>query len=71
MTRLFIFFPLLIFFTSLNAQSFKFAHISDTHIGNATAEEDLRRTIHDINADTSIQFVILTGDITEFGSDEE
>ena len=71
MTRLFIFFPLLILFTSLNAQSFKFAHISDTHIGNATAEEDLRRTIHDINADTSIRFVILTGDITEFGSDEE
>lgn len=48
-----------------------FAHISDTHIGGSTAAEDLRRTVQEINANDSIQFVILTGDITEFGADEE
>ncbi len=54
------------------AQSqFKFAHISDTHIGNATAADDLRRTVKDINAMNDISFVIITGDITEAGSDEQ
>ncbi len=48
-----------------------FAHISDTHIGGNTAAEDLRRTVKDINENDSIQFVVITGDITEFGSDEE
>lgn len=50
---------------------FKFAHISDTHIGSNNAEEDLRRTIQNINNDSSIKFVILSGDITDFGSDAE
>ena len=53
------------------SQSFKFAFVSDTHIGNPTAREDLERTIADINADSSLHFVVITGDITEFGSDEE
>ena len=53
------------------SQSFKFAFVSDTHIGNPTAQEDLQRTIADINADSSLRFVVITGDITEFGSDEE
>ncbi len=59
--------------TAASAQSyFKFAHISDTHIGGAlTAADDLRSTVRDINADTSLRFVILTGDITEFGADPE
>ena len=52
-------------------QPFIFAHISDTHIGNQTAEEDLKRTINSINNNPSISFVVLTGDITEFGSDDE
>src|SRR5580704_9653060 len=51
---------------------FKFAHVSDTHVGGApTAVDDLRATVHDINADTSLRFVIITGDITEFGADSE
>ncbi|WP_132054444.1 outer membrane protein assembly factor BamB family protein [Pseudocnuella soli] len=53
------------------AQSFHFAHVSDTHIGNQTAAEDLRRTVADINGNDSLSFVILSGDITEFGSDDE
>lgn len=48
-------------------KSFRFAFISDTHIGspNGAAEEDLRRTVRDINAMTDVAFVVLTGDITE------
>jgi len=53
------------------AQSFQFAFVTDTHIGNPTAAEDLRRTVQDINANQNLAFVVLTGDITEFGSDEE
>ncbi|HEV7782996.1 MAG TPA: PQQ-binding-like beta-propeller repeat protein [Chitinophagaceae bacterium] len=60
---------------SLNAysQAFRFAFISDTHIGspNGGAEEDLRRTVRDINATPGIAFVVLTGDITELGTNEE
>ncbi|OSZ76918.1 metallophosphoesterase [Chitinophagaceae bacterium IBVUCB2] len=52
---------------------FRFAFISDTHIGspNGAAEEDLRRTVKDINAMDDIAFVVLTGDITELGTNEE
>ncbi len=52
-------------------KSWKFVHLSDTHIGSETGAIDLRRTVKDINADTALQFVIISGDITEFGSDEE
>ncbi len=31
----------------------------------------MRRSVEDINADTSLKFVIITGDITELGTDEE
>ena len=52
---------------------FRFVHISDTHIGspNGSAEEDLRRTVQDINAMTDVAFVIITGDITELGTDRQ
>ena len=60
---------------SANAQwnPFRFAFISDTHIGspNGGAEEDLRRTVADINQMTGIDFVVITGDITELGTDAE
>lgn len=52
-------------------QSFRFAFVSDTHIGSSNADEDLRRTVRDINADSTLQFVVLTGDITDFGADKE
>ncbi|WP_447641832.1 MULTISPECIES: outer membrane protein assembly factor BamB family protein [Chitinophagaceae] len=50
---------------------FKFAFVSDTHVGSETGAEDLRRTVADINKDTSIRFVVHTGDVTEFGADSE
>lgn len=52
-------------------QSFKFAQITDIHVGGSTGAEDLRRTVRDLNQQTNIDFVILSGDVTEFGSDEE
>lgn len=52
---------------------FRFAHISDTHIGspNGSAEEDLRRTVNDLNTQPGLAFAIITGDITELGTDEQ
>lgn len=55
----------------VEAQTLRFAFVTDTHIGNNTAAEDLRRTVNDINSNSSLQFVVLTGDITEFGADAE
>ncbi|MEO6707393.1 MAG: PQQ-binding-like beta-propeller repeat protein [Ginsengibacter sp.] len=48
-----------------------YVHLSDTHVGSTTGADDLRRTVHDINSLDDIQFVIITGDITEFGADDE
>lgn len=70
-----IVFLLILFVSTAEAQikPFRFAFISDTHIGspNGSAEEDLRRTVADINQMTDIAFVVLTGDITELGTTEE
>ncbi|ACU64062.1 outer membrane protein assembly factor BamB family protein [Chitinophaga pinensis] len=57
----------------VNAQDtlFRFALASDTHIGNKSGAEDLERTVLDINNHPDIAFVLFSGDITEFGSDEE
>ena len=68
-TLLFVSF-LLIWFGS-SAQRLRFAHVTDTHVGSLTGAEDLTKTVEDINRQTDIDFVLLTGDITEFGSDEE
>jgi len=48
-----------------------FVHLSDTHIGSGTGADDLRRTVKDINENVAIEFVVISGDITEFGSDDE
>lgn len=50
---------------------FSFALVTDTHIGSNGADIDLRRTVDDINCIDSISFVIVSGDVTEFGSDKE
>lgn len=55
----------------VHAQQLRFAHVTDIHIGASTSVEDLTRTINDINKQNDIDFAILSGDITEFGSDEE
>jgi len=50
---------------------FSFALVTDTHIGGTGADEDLIRTVSDINSIDSVAFVIVSGDVTEFGSDAE
>lgn len=51
---------------------FKFAYLSDVHIAaGLSSVADLEASIADINSQDSLDFVILAGDITEFGSDEE
>jgi len=62
---------LCLFNMAMGQQPFKFAHVTDTHVGGATGEEDLRRTVKDLNTLKDIDFVILSGDITEFGADQE
>lgn len=54
-------------------QPFKFAFLSDTHIATdpGVPVDDLKRTIEDLNAQTDLDFVVITGDITEMGTDEE
>jgi outer membrane protein assembly factor BamB/predicted phosphodiesterase len=72
MKQIFLFLISVSFFLSAAAQSpLVFVHLSDTHIGSQTAADDLRRTVKDINENTAIQFVVISGDITEFGSDNE
>ncbi len=51
--------------------SLRFAWLSDTHVGSATGEEDLRTSVQEINKLQGIQFVIVSGDVTEFGSDAQ
>lgn len=67
----FLLFFFCIFLVQAQAQNFRFAHITDTHIGGGTGTEDLIRTVNDINNQADIEFVILSGDVTEFGSENE
>ena len=53
------------------AQTFKFAHVTDTHVGGSTGALDLQLTVDDINQQSDLDFVILSGDVTEFGSNAE
>lgn len=66
-----IIFLLLFFSLNLNAQEFAFAFVTDTHIGSSTSEEDLIRTIEDINKLANLDFALITGDITEMGTNTE
>lgn len=51
--------------------SFTFALITDTHVGSPDKDEDLHRAVQDINTQKDIAFVIVSGDVTEFGSYNE
>ena len=52
-------------------QQFRFAWLTDTHVGSPTGEDDLRRSVRDINSLGDIPFVIVSGDITEMGTTAE
>jgi outer membrane protein assembly factor BamB/predicted phosphodiesterase len=57
--------------TTTQAGAFRFAWLSDTHIGSTTAAEDLRASVGDINSMTGLSFVVVSGDVTEYGSREQ
>ena len=65
---LFLVCPLVVF---AGTDSFRFAFLSDTHVGSGTGAADLRATVRDLNAMTGLSFVIISGDITEYGSREQ
>ncbi|WP_113635672.1 outer membrane protein assembly factor BamB family protein [Nubsella zeaxanthinifaciens] len=69
--KLLSFVALILLATFCSAQNFKYAFVTDTHVGTATGEEDLRRTVADINSQKDIDFVVVTGDVTEMGTNEE
>lgn len=71
MKQLIFLFLYLFLIIQAQAQTFRFAHVTDTHVGGSTGAEDLLRTVADINQQADIDFVILSGDVTEFGSEEE
>jgi len=58
-------------FSLSQLKPFTFAFLSDTHVGSGTGAEDLAITVEDLNAIDSVAFVVLTGDITEFGANKE
>ena len=49
----------------------RFAWMSDTHIGEPKAAEDLRNCVKDINSLYGIDFTIISGDIGEMGSNDQ
>ncbi len=53
------------------SQTLTFAWLSDTHVGSTTGARDLEESVRDINARDDVRFVLLSGDITESGSDAE
>lgn len=60
------------FFISPAVESqIRFAWLSDTHVGAGTGAEDLRDAVRDINSLSGIDFVVLSGDVTEMGSNRE
>ncbi|HEX5220506.1 MAG TPA: PQQ-binding-like beta-propeller repeat protein [Verrucomicrobiae bacterium] len=53
-----------------DTRNFQFVLLSDTHVGSETGAEDLRAAVRDINTLTNVEFVLLSGDVTEYGSRE-
>ena len=49
----------------------RFAWLSDTHVGSDRGADDLRAAVADINAAKGLNFILVTGDVTEMGSFDE
>jgi len=47
------------------SQEFNYALITDLHIGASKSEDNLKNVVSSINSDSTIEFVIASGDITE------
>lgn len=62
---------LIFIFSCSEKLNFQFAWLSDTHIGATTSVPDLRQAVRDLNSLDYIDFTIISGDVTEMGSNEE
>lgn len=77
MKRLYLYIILAICITAVSrpvsAQKTCFAWLTDTHVSDqdSQAAADLRLCIRDMNNVTRPDFVLVTGDLTDFGSDEQ
>ena len=50
----------------------RFAFLSDTHYSEGSgAVRDLSRCVKDVNTLDNLDFVLIGGDLTDFGTDEE
>ena len=67
-----VLFTVLLCSCSKDPSPMRFALITDTHLSRSNPRplEDLKRSVDDINQNDSIDFVLLTGDITEAGDRE-
>lgn len=64
----------LLFWASLSfAQdaTIRFAFVTDTHLGKASNHADFVSCMDDINAQDSLDFVLIGGDVTNFGTDKQ
>jgi outer membrane protein assembly factor BamB/predicted MPP superfamily phosphohydrolase len=51
----------------LQAATLRFAWLTDTHVGSETGARDLTAAVGELNARHDLDFVVLSGDITEMG----
>ncbi len=66
--KYFLFVTLLCAGACLQAQEFRFALFTDTHLTPKTnAWEDLQHAVDQVNATDGVEFVLVTGDLTEEG----
>jgi outer membrane protein assembly factor BamB len=71
MKQLFTFILFVSLFSLVKGQDYHYAWLSDIHIGTPGADADLQNAINDINSREEIKFVVITGDISEKGSNAE
>ena len=62
---------IIIIFSCSESPDFQFAWLTDTHVGAGTGAEDLRLAVRDINSQENVAFTIISGDVSEMGSNEE
>lgn len=69
MKRLLLFLNTVFLWLVVDATEFRFAQLTDIHLSrsNKAPLEDLQRSVDEINSLTDIDFVLITGDITEAG----
>ncbi len=66
-----VFIALQFLFNNIYCQPFKFAWITDIHVGNNTGQQDLINTVMDINSNDQMSFILISGDITETGKNTD